>query len=703
MNNYRTLIQEYDVISFDLFDTLFFRKVLYPSDAFNLVKPLPFKHSRRDIEKKAREIGRLKGIEEINFDDIYNMLPQSDFLKSRELEVEKDIIYINESIREVLDYAHEIGKTVILVSDMYLKRETLDDILLENNIHYDKFFLSSEYNATKHTGKLYELVKEDYKDKKILHFDDRKDLCMKAESYGISSVLVPLRRENKKIDFIRDKSDKLDYSIYSALITQNTNENFWYNIGYNYIGITTLAMLNQAAKDKHNYDEILFLSRDGYLPHSIYENFREDSDPKGIYFKTNRWLQRCYSINKDTKLEDEAITNLASYLGGLNIHDTDTLAQYLQIENKMENVLLKHNWSTNNYQGKKENLLKFMKVNFKQIKKKCLDIRNSYDKYLAQFRGKRIAIVDVGWNGSCLGFFQEAGIVVNNGYFFGYLQDDPRIKSVYKEDKSRGNLWDYFSINVFENLYSANHGTYKNVVEDVFDEEDGFFFEEEVNYHEINFFKKRDKIFMGAYDFVKNFIKIQRKYNVEISEELIKDLYTRLFNNPTLEEAEELGSIIHYNGTEPTYVARPSELALLNKSMLEIELRNSTWRDGFVKILKDKYNVNLDNNNTFDYTKYINTINEFVSTHKNKKIVCIGAGSFSKFLMENTSFKELNVVFLDNNRKEPLCGKPVFNLNMFYRVNMQVMHNDLCIWTMLNTDNELEDQYKELNPIKLFN
>lgn len=700
MNNYKSVIQQYDIISFDLFDTLILRKCLYPTDAFNLVKPLPFKHSRIMLEKKAREVGNLKGVVEIDYDSIYKMLPQSDFLKSKELEVEKDLIYINEPIREILDYAKSIGKFVILASDMYMKKDFLESIMKENGIEYDKFYLSSELNATKHSGELYKLIKKDFPDKTILHIDDRKDLCIKAESVGISSLQVPLLRESEKVKYLAEKHDKNDYSVYSALVSQNRNENFWYNIGYDYIGVTTLAMLNQAAKDKHNYDEILFLSRDGYLPYSIYENFKEDSDPKGTYFKTNRWLQRCYSIKKNTKLEDEAIADLTGYLGGLNIHDTDTLAQYLQIENKMENALLKHNWSTNNYQSKKENLLKFIKVNFKQIKKKCLNIRDNYDKYLSQFRGKRIAIVDVGWNGSCLEVFKEAGIVVTNGYFFSYLQNDPRIKSVYKEDKSRGNLWDYFSINVFENLYSANHGTYKNVVEDVFDEEDGFFFEEEVNYHEINFQKKRDKIFMGAYDFVKDFIKIQRKYDIEISEELIKDLYTRLFNNPTLEEAEELGSIIHYNGTEPTYVARPSELALLNKSMLEIELRNSTWRDGFIKILKDKYNVTLDN---ADYTKHIKAVNEFVDTYKDKKIVCIGAGNFSKFLLENTSFKELNIVFLDNNRKEPLCGKPVFNLNMFYRVNMQAMHNDLCIWTMLNTNNELEDQYKELNPIKLFN
>ena len=688
-DSYKTLVQEYDVISFDLFDTLILRKCLFPTDAFNLIKRLPFKHSRVQLERKAREVWKLRGKDEINFDDLYGILPNSDFLKNKELEVERDLIYINEPVREILEYAKSIGKTIILASDMYMKKDFLEGILKENNIVYDEFYLSSELNATKHTGKLYELIKGDYKDKKILHIDDRKDLCVKAESYGFSTLHVPLLRERDKVKYLQDKHGNNDCSIYSAVVSQNRNEDFWYNIGYDYIGITSLALINLALKDTNNYDKLLFLSRDAYLPYIAYKNNFKDN--KAVYFKTNRWLQRCYSIKPETTLESREFQDLKGYLGGLNVHNTNALAKYLKVENKLENTLLKHTWVSSNSLEKSDNLNEFLEANFEEVKQRCLSIKENYDKYLKKFKNKKVAIVDLGWNGSCLEFFKEAGIEVVNGYFFGYLQNDNRIKSLYIQDKNKGNLWEYFSINVIENLFSSNEGTLIDINNRVFIEE--------VNEYELEFHDKRDQIFKGALKFIEDFINIQQKYKVEISNELITDIFNRLFDNPTLEEAEQLGSIIHYNGTEPTYVAKPSELAILNKSILDIEMRNTTWHQGYNKILKEKYNISIDNTQGRSYNDYISKVNEFVKDNKGKKIICVGAGSFAEHLLNNTTFKELDIIFLDNFRTKGLCGKIVLNLQIFLASSINY---DKCIWTMIQTSPELEEQYKELKPIKIF-
>ena len=690
--SYKDIIQQYDVISFDLFDTLFLRKVLIPSDAFSLIRGGSFKNSRVSIERKARQNNPNKV--EITLDDIYSTITDSESLKAREKQVEKDIIYINKEIKEVLDYACSIGKTIVLASDMYLDRDFIDSILLQNNIYYDKFFLSSEYQATKHSGELYKLIKADYPGKKILHFDDRRDLCIKAEACGMNAVQVPLLRDVAKVKYLVANHDKNDYSVYSALVSQNRSRDFWYNIGYEYVGITSLALIDMALKSKEGLDSILFLARDMNIPYRIYRDIKKEEDPEAVYFATNRWLQRCYDIVDSTKFEDKSYQSLKEYFSGLNIHDTDSLARYIGIGNKLSNKLLKQTWIVDNCSEKADNLTEFMLANFEEIKEYCVGVSNEYEEYLKQYREKSCLALDLGWQGSALAFFDKALINLKSLDLFCALVDFPRINSFYKRDPSLGNFWHYFSINVLENMFTANHESFKKVVMSGYKEPE---YENISNPHLNNY----EAIYKGARDFARDFRTVQEKYSIEISPELIKDIYNRLFLEPTLEEAEILGSVKHYNGTEPTYIARPSELAILNPRLLHIELQNTTWKQAYIKIVKDKYGVNVDNVANLDYNNSADKIKEFVKLNKDRVVLCIGAGSFSKHLLENTSFKDLKVIFLDNFRTEKLCGKQVLSLKQFTdRGGLNMI--DTCIWTMLQTSPELEEQFRYLNPVKIF-
>jgi hypothetical protein len=668
------------------------RKVLIPSDAFSLVRGGSFKNSRMGIERKARQNNPDKV--EITLDDIYNTITDSDLLKAREKQVEKDIIYINKEVKEILDYAHSIGKTIVLASDMYLDRDFIDSILLQNNIYYDKFFLSSEYQATKHSGELYKLIKADYPGKKILHFDDRKDLCIKAEACGINAIQVPLLREVEKVKYLAANHDKNDYSIYSALVSQNRSKNFWYNAGYEYVGITSLALIDMAIKNNEDSDPILFLARDMRIPYEIYRDIKKEGDPKGFYFPTNRWLQRCYTITDFTEYASQEYRSLTGYFSGLNIHDTDSLAAYIGIKNTLSNKLLKQTWIIEDTTDKKDNLDEFMLVHFNEIKRYCVGVSNNYEDYLKKFRNSSYLALDLGWQGTALSFFDKALIDLKSLNLFCALKDNPRIPSFYRRDESLGNFWSYFSINIMENFFIAPHESFKEV-------NVGFF--KDVVYEDISnpHLKNYDKICKGARDFARDFRTVQERYSIDISFDLVRDIYNRLFLEPTLEEAEILGSVKHYNGTEPTYIAKPSELAILNPRLLCIELQNTTWRQGYVKILKDKYNMDIDNIANLDYNNSTDKVEEFVKLNKDKMVLCIGAGSFSEHLLTNTSFKDLKIIFLDNFRTEKLCGKQVLSLDQF--IKRGGLHMEYtCIWTMVQTSPELEEQFKELNPIKIF-
>ena len=116
------------IISFDLFDTLFFRPYLNPNDLFShlgIIHNAPgFKNQRIIAEDNARLISRH---EEITLDEIYDQI-QSDFasIKFSEMELELDSILINLEIKKVSDKeAEEAIRTILSWMGEDPKREGL--------------------------------------------------------------------------------------------------------------------------------------------------------------------------------------------------------------------------------------------------------------------------------------------------------------------------------------------------------------------------------------------------------------------------------------------------------------------------------------------------------------------------------------------------------------------------------------------------
>ena len=170
-----------DVVSFDLFDTLFYRKCAHPTDIFEMVGGKEFKEARIQAEKEAR---KQSPYEEITFYDIYALLDGS--LAQKELETEEANIYLNPRVHGY--YKRSQGKTIIIASDMYLPKWFIQRQLELHGIKYHELFLSSDLRVTKSTGNMFKKIVEKYPDKRIMHFDDRKDLCLIAERYGIEGA-----------------------------------------------------------------------------------------------------------------------------------------------------------------------------------------------------------------------------------------------------------------------------------------------------------------------------------------------------------------------------------------------------------------------------------------------------------------------------------------------------------------------------------
>ena len=196
----RELIWKSDVISFDIFDTLLVRDVLFPTDIFEIVaeeskEVLPgeinFAKYRIQCEREKNLVGEPK------FSDIYGELmiktglsqDMINMLMTKEIEEEKHRLHAREKMLSVAREANAAGKIICCTSDMYLSKDILSDILVREGYDFlNQIFISCEYGNSKADG-LYSIVREVYPTAKILHIGDNLDAdIVAANKFGMDAT-----------------------------------------------------------------------------------------------------------------------------------------------------------------------------------------------------------------------------------------------------------------------------------------------------------------------------------------------------------------------------------------------------------------------------------------------------------------------------------------------------------------------------------
>lgn len=203
------ILKKYDVISFDIFDTLIGRKCEKPSDIFKIAgenilgaeRAEKFREKRIAAEIKARS-GKDSG--EVTLKEIYQELGEiNDHIIMKLMEEEKKQEILNcikkTCVEELYNNALRLGKKVILISDMYLPKEVIVEMLERCGIRgYSDIYISNCYDVNKLTGKLFEyVIKENHiQNKKMIHIGDSvKADFVGAHRAGICGILI--KRKNR--------------------------------------------------------------------------------------------------------------------------------------------------------------------------------------------------------------------------------------------------------------------------------------------------------------------------------------------------------------------------------------------------------------------------------------------------------------------------------------------------------------------------
>ena len=211
-------IEKFDVISFDVFDTLIERKVEVPTDIFTFTaKKVPechdlalFKEKRIQAEVLARKKSVHNG--EVTLSEIYQELAyygtnMANSFENAEEETELESCVPKKSIKNVYNWAVQNHKKILIISDMYLSSKLIGKMLKKCGYsEYIKVCVSNEYGANKISGQLFRNVMDEFgiSSEQMIHIGDSvKADFLGAKKAHISSILIS--RTNRWRRFVRNR------------------------------------------------------------------------------------------------------------------------------------------------------------------------------------------------------------------------------------------------------------------------------------------------------------------------------------------------------------------------------------------------------------------------------------------------------------------------------------------------------------------
>lgn len=303
VNEYAEELAVYDVISFDIFDTLIFRPFSTPTDLFFLVGEKleypDFERIRREMEYRARQL-QFKNNKnyEITLDDIYALLEKEagiDRKRGQELEfaTELELCMPNPYLQQVFNRLIGLGKQVILVSDMYLEHDRME--LLLHKCGYEGFtacYVSSQYKRTKADGSLYRMVSADLGNSlSYVHVGDNYYAdVVQAQKAGWHSIHYPNVNMQGE-EFRAADMSKIIGSAYRGIVNMQLHNGLQlytkeYEYGFIYGGLLILGychFIHKYAID-HHMDKILFLARDGDILKQVYNQLYPEEETEYVYW-----------------------------------------------------------------------------------------------------------------------------------------------------------------------------------------------------------------------------------------------------------------------------------------------------------------------------------------------------------------------------------------------------------------------------------
>lgn len=592
-------LNNFQIISFDIFDTLIHRHTSAPMDVFDAVRSKlieselalfhpklidNFPELRRNSEQKARQI-RVEQFgrdAEITFDEIYDQLvlqyPLShefrQLLQNTELSLERLFLYPSQEGMAIYQNAVTQNKKILFISDMYLPTDFLIEIL--QNLGYEKanketVFVSAEHRCNKHSGQLYQLIREklNLNPKTWLHFGDNMHSDVEsAKKMGLSAVhavwatVKNMPRQNTKI------ADAIPASIIEGIkLPQHKSiyqpQNDYQKLGYEIFApmIFGYYIWLKRKLDELNPDKILFFARDAYLIQKIHELINPNYHIPSEYIYVSRKSLYPLSLTDYPRWRTGYLINsnvprtLKNACDNYDIHLADFSLVMAQYKLSADTIITKENC---------QDALNFFMTCFVNLSETSIKNRQKYINYFLNIvqDHKKIAIIDIGWFGNMqsalsrilqevkpnheffglyLGLLSRAKQNANNHNMLGYFVD------IYQNQQNE-TFMEQGGVELLEFVLTAPHGSTIGYHQD--EQNNITPILEEKNLDEQDYEQKALEVQKGILEFVKNYAFLLEEFPLSALDSLKwTEPFCELVRNPSREQITLLGDLTHSDGT----------------------------------------------------------------------------------------------------------------------------------------------------------
>lgn len=309
--------ENYDAVSFDLFDTLIMRQVLFPSDVFELVDERLRQHgimiedfpARRMASEKELSRERAPRLTEIysymkNTYQIAEIEPEQ--MAVLEWEIDCGLVVPRKDVCEMFSSLVACGKKTYIISDSYYNRNQITSIMKKCGItKYTDVFVSCEYETGK-TQMLFQKYREETKVERYLHIGDdgtadieyaQKNKIHACRIYS-GMDLLELAGYMGLGDYMDALSDRIRIGMFVSRVfnspfqfetkARRIGVSTAYDIGYVFFApmICDFVLWFREQVGKFQLKNILFCARDGYLIKQLYDELCNSIS--SIYFLTSR-------------------------------------------------------------------------------------------------------------------------------------------------------------------------------------------------------------------------------------------------------------------------------------------------------------------------------------------------------------------------------------------------------------------------------
>ena len=548
------------LISFDIFDTLLFRRTNSPEIVFDIVGKhfdIPgFRKLRMDTQQqKSVELLEKYNYPHANMDEIYRALAEHteidvdwNQVKEYEIQIEKDALVENKELQEIFRYAKQQGKRVVAVSDMYLFADTLKEILAAHGFgDIDYVYCSADERKAKFSKELFEHVAklEGLEYGEILHIGDKaRDDGEYPASFGMDTFVYNREKDQEKLKDVI--SSDVDKGLYKILYDES--KGFWYNLGAEVGGPIYMGLykfVQQHAEDK----KIFFLSRDGYNLYNIFKNLGYENIE---YLYTSR---RSLLLASITEMNSEDIETLPPYTTGQTVGE---ILDYLCVDrNRITHLDEVGFESFDSIVADEDDMEKFKKLYLLDkevfLERCALERKNALDYYnsIGLFDADAVCF-DCGWQGSSQILLErfKKSVGIDTKHFFIYFG----IKTSEKSQKQlKGMRYTTYRFDFYKNYPLQYDAMYNVVLYELFfsaPHESVFYYGEngKIVFEAGDGDSEKTAMLTGILDFISAGLDFVEKYDIEYTPEMALGHLRRLINRPTEHEATIIGNIGNVDG-----------------------------------------------------------------------------------------------------------------------------------------------------------